>query len=192
MAASCFPGVPRHLLALLLGLALGVAHVPAQALHVSLSLDSAAVTAGQAVSLDALVSERAAGADGAIAAFDLSVSYDPALLMPTGVLFGTLLGDTATQAFTDAVFATPGLVSFAEVSLLSGAELDLLQPAAFALAQLSFVAVATGTASFAYAGEIRIDNADGVKLIGEPATAALLLLGLVAVAQASRARCRAS
>jgi hypothetical protein len=188
MAASCTSGIPRHLVALLLGLVLGAVHLPAQALHVSLSLDGAAVTAGQGVSIDALVSDRAAGAGGALAAFDLSVSYDPALLMPTGVLFGTLLGDPATQAFTDAVFATPGLVSFAEVSLLTGAELNQLQPAAFAMAQLSFVAVASGTASFAYAGEIRIDNADGVKLIHEPATAALLLLGLAAAAQATRVR----
>src|SRR5690349_976897 len=111
MTTSCMSRIARHLPALLLGLVLAVAHVPAEALHVGLSLDGLTVTSGQAVTLDALVADRAAGSDGAIAAFDLSVSYDPALLMPTGVLFGTLLGDPAMQAFTDAVFATPGIVN---------------------------------------------------------------------------------
>ena len=194
------PYIPRFLASLGLALVLGLAHLPARALLVSLSLDAAAANAGEPVTIYALATERTAGADTAIAAFDLSVSYDPTLVVPTGVTFGTLLGDVSTQAFTDAVLSTPGVVSFAEVSLLTGPELDLLQPSGLVLARLSFMAVATGIASFGYTGELRLDNAYGVKLaVDEPGTQVLLLAGLVAGAagawrrrQASRARCRAT
>ena len=159
-------------------LAMGAAPASA-ALTVGLLPSSLVFQPGDTVTLEALVAGRGAGADQAIAAFDLNIGYDAALLTPTAMSFGAFLGDTTTQAFTDFSFATPGIVNFAEVSLLTGSELDLLQPSAFALARFSFLALDDGLASFNYVGEIRIDNADGIKLIDEPGTLGLLALALI-------------
>lgn len=165
----------------------------AQALHVRLAPPSTTVLPGSVVGVDVLVSDIGPpGAPPSIGSFDLSVAFNPSLLSLSGVSFGPYLGDPSLfEALTDFLPLGPGSVSLAEVSLLSPGELDALQPAVFSLATLSFIGIASGTASFSFVGVPLIDDAFGVKLaIPEPATIALVGFGLIGVAGAAARRRR--
>ena len=77
---------------------------------------SQSVAQGQPVTVDVDVSGL--GNPPSVGAFDLTVSFDPALLLPTGVIFGSFLGDpTIPTALTDFTLSTSA-IEFAEVSLL--------------------------------------------------------------------------
>jgi hypothetical protein len=148
------------------------------------------VSVGGAVNVDVTISGLNSGAPPSVGAFDLDVSYDPAVLNPTGVTFGPFLGNPALfEALTDFNFLTPGIVDFAEVSLLSAAQLDAMHPSSFRLATLSFLGIANGTSAFALVNDVRVDDAFGVKLaVPEPATALLMALGLLGLVARLRSR----
>ena len=158
---------------------------PALAISVDLVPSSVTVMAGDSLSVGVVISGLVAGGPPSVGAFDLTVSFNPAILSPTGVAFGLFLRNPGLlQALTGFNFLS-GLVEFAEVSLLSPAALDALQPASFTLATLSFTALASGTTTLAFS-QITVDDAFGNKLaIPEPGTLLLLgsgLAGLGAVA----------
>jgi hypothetical protein len=154
----------------------------AEAISLILSPASQTVIGGQTASVDVGIS--GIGHPPSVGAFDLSVSFDPALVLPTDVSFGALLGNPGAsppEALTDFMFS-PGVVEFAEVSLLSPTELDVLQTPAFSLATLSFTALGSGTAFFSFSAGV-VDDAFGNKLavVSEPSPCLLLATGLLAL-----------
>jgi len=136
-----------------------------------------------------------------VGAFDLSVSFNPAVLSATGVTFGSLLGDPLLfEALTGSLIFS-GSVDFFEVSLLTPAELDALQTVSFTLATLSFNAVGLGTtglsfvpgvAGFAvsdgFGDPLSITANDGSVDVVAPEPGTLLLLGAGLGVLAIRAR----
>jgi hypothetical protein len=122
---------------------------------VYLSPSSPSVLAGDPLAVEVWVDKVPVGED--IAAFDLNVTYNSALLDPAGVAFDANLGDaTLSEAMLSATGpdTRAGVVDFAELSLLSDAELlDLQSPMGrtFLLTTLNFTAKSDGTASFGLA-----------------------------------------
>jgi hypothetical protein len=157
---------------------------PALAIPLGFVPVAATVMPGDSLDFAVVVSGTAAGSGPSVGAFDLDVSFDPAILSPTGVGFGPWLGDPALfEALTDFFFSV-GVIDLAEISLLSPAELDALQPDSFVLATLSFEALGPGTSPLIFS-EVLVDDAFGAKLaieagagsvtvVPEPCTLALL------------------
>jgi hypothetical protein len=162
-----------------------VALLNAQLVHATILLSlvppAAIVATGNTVNVN--VSISGLGNPPSVGAFDLDVGFNPAVLSPTAVTFGSFLGDPLLfEALTAFDFTTPGVVEFAEVSLLSPSELNARQSSSFLLATLSFVAISNGTSPFTFVGTPRVDDAFGNKLgIPEPATAFLLGVGIIAL-----------
>ena len=149
------------------------AHAASAALVLTPSFTNA--SAGTPLSVDVRVTDLGSNP---LAAFDIDVAYDPALLTPTGVTFGPFLGDPGLgEALTAFSFATAGVVDFAENSFLTSAELDALQSSSFSIATLSFDAIGSGAVSFSVLGTSELIDAAGNPLaIPEPGS--MLLLGL--------------
>jgi hypothetical protein len=161
------------------------------------------VPLGGAVEIGVMISDLGDGVPPSLGAFDLGVSFDPAILSPTGVTFGAFLGDPALlEAITGESFF-PGLLEPFEISLLLEPDLEALQPGAFILATLSFDAVGAGTSPLVFSRSILGDGlgdplsadslAGSVRVIQAapaPPTAWLLLAGLLAarIARGVKAR----
>jgi hypothetical protein len=159
---------------------------PSYTFAISLEFQPASITtAGQPVMVEVVISGLGDFTPPSVGAFDLDVSFDPALLSPTDVTFGPFLGDPAfLEALTDFQFF-PGVVDLAEVSLLLTVELDALQPESFTLATLTFNPLGVGTSPLIFfqvivddpfGGKLDIVPGEGsVTITPEPST--LLLLG---------------
>ncbi|CAG0972652.1 hypothetical protein GEOBC_01363 [Geobacteraceae bacterium] len=160
---------------------------PAGAVSLDFVPSQQTVDVGQSLSVDLLIS----GLGSSVGSFDLDVSFDPAVLFPTGVAFGPFLGDPALgEALTDFIFLG-GVVDLAEVSLLTSSELDALQPDSFTLATLFFDAVSVGSSGLEFSQAL-VDDASGIKLdlttgsggvnvVPEPGTFLLALCGLMGI-----------
>ncbi len=119
------------------------------------------VTTGQSVQVDLLVSDLGGSQLGD---FDVTLSFDPTFLAPTGVIFDSFLGDpTALKALTAFTFS-PGLVHLAETSLLAPAELAIVQSMHFPLAALMFHTIRGGTSALSFSQTI-LDDALAVSLL---------------------------
>ena len=158
------------------------ATVHAATIQLSLSpANSAPFIAGAHIDVDVWISGLPDPGPPSVGAFDLTVGYNFAVLVPLEVTFGPFLGDPALfEAITGFDFSIAGQVEFAEVSLLAPDELDTLQPVAFVLATLSFIATNDGSSAFFFIGDKRVDDAFGIKfdVIAEPAAGALAVLAL--------------
>jgi hypothetical protein len=143
-----------------------------QAGTISLTFQPSAqvVVKGGSVSFNVIVSGL--GLPPEVGSFDLTVIYDPGLLAPSGVIFGSSLGDPTLTALTGFNISSP-LLEFAEVSLLPTAELDKLQMPSIVLATINFDAIASGTTSLSLVTGV-VDDGGGNKIfttIPEPGTA---------------------
>ena len=181
-----------------LGVVVGVSGLlgasPALAISLDLVPSSPTVFQGHSVDVAVVISGLVAGGPPSVGAFDLTVSFDPAILSPTSVTFGRFLGNPDLLEALAGFNFLAGFVEFAEVSLLSSAELDTLQPASFTLATLSFTALESATTTLAFS-QITVDDAFGNLLLGtkvsEPTSLLLIASGLVCLGlMAARKRCR--
>lgn len=123
---------------------------PTSAATISFVPSTQTVGVGASVSVDIVVEglEADFDPDEIVSAFDLDVSYDPAIVRATDVMFHTSLGGPE-EWFYGAVLKV-GLVDLWEVSLLSDVELDGLQGDRVVLASLTFVALAAGTTALVF------------------------------------------
>lgn len=147
---------------------------PESALAASLRIVPTAQSAqvGQSVGVDVVIDDL--GGD-TIGAFDLDVNFDPTIVSPTNIIFGTFLGDmNLLEALTSFGFL-PGIVDVAEVSLLSPLELEALQPASFTLATVLFTTVGVGTSPLRFP-QVILDDA-----FAQPLSVAAVDTGSVAV-----------
>ncbi len=145
--------------------------------------------------------------DQIVAAFDLDVAFDPAVVTATDVLFGTGLGapGSPTEVFEDFDLSTPGIVDFAALSLLPDAVLDGMQGDQVTLATLVFQASTEEwqtSLTFVPDSVFGIDvkgaenellvfepvGSGSIRVVPEPGTFLLLAGGLVAIASRGRAR----
>jgi hypothetical protein len=172
----------RQLLLLLWAgwLSLPLAAGPVQ-LRLGQSVDQ--VLAGDQLAVEVIVGGLGAGSAPSVGAFDLNLAYNQLTLSATNVVFGTGLGEPGLDALTGFDLGLPGWVNFASTSLLGSADLDALQPDPFVLATLHFEAIFSGAAGLGFVSDLRIDDAQGLKLpVDVPEPASLLLWGVAIAA----------
>lgn len=180
-------------------LALFFAGAPASAVTIGFAPATQTVPPGDFFTVDVVVSDLAGEV---VAAYDLDLVYDAAILSATTVSFGPLLGDgSASEVFEDFDLTNPGVVDFAQLSLLSDADLLALQPGAFVLATIGFQALSPGTSPL----ELVFDAGNGVTGLGgqglgvdappgsvdvvpEPGATLLVVLGAAVVSARTRSR----
>ena len=175
----------------LLALAAGLIFT-GQAQAILLEFDPAIqdVTLGSSVDVDLVISGLGDGIAPSVGSFDLDISFDESILGLTFVAFGNEL-DLFGLGSIRGVSGESGSVNLFEISLDSPSDLDTFQPGSFTLATLTFDAIAAGTSSLGISTLILADSlgspliADtatgsiAVRRVPEPATLALLSLGLV-------------
>jgi len=109
-----------------------------------------AVAVGEAIEIKLHISGLPQQAAPSLGAFEISVHYDPRVLVLQSLAFGDplagdLLGPIAGSTTGSAAHPEEGSVSLFGVSLDAAADLHLLQPSSFHLARLGFRAIGTGT-----------------------------------------------
>ncbi len=151
----------------------------------------ATVNPGEQISVDVNVSDLEAPT--AIKIFELTVPFDPALLIPSGVVLGPYLGDGAKDELNGDITPGPEFMYVAFVSFLTPQELDALQPANFTLLTLEFTGVGFGTSTFQFS-QVRLTDAflNDIPVADVPETSTMVLVGLGIVAAAVSRRRRAA
>lgn len=179
-------------------LALAVAGAPARGGAATITLVPAWPTVGasNAIAVDVVISGLGEGAPPTVAAFDLDVTFDPALLQIVSVDFGwDVFPDAALSDWN--LLAGPTRVDLAGASLFDDATLDAYQPASFVLATLHFFALTPGVAPLAISQAVLAATGGGALardlvgtsieiLVPEPGTATLLALGLLLLRRRER------
>jgi len=160
---------------------------------VTLTPASVSASSGEPVIVNIQVSDLGAG--NVLGAFDLNVSYNPALFLLGSVVFGKSLGDPLLFEALTTFSVAPGVINLAEVSLLSPAQLDAAQGDTFSIAMLTFAGIAPGTATFSLLDTSRLIDGFGVPLtlstptaVPEPGSLFLVVLALAAMTRPFRSR----
>ena len=117
---------------------------PASGQTIEVVPSAATAFVGGTISVDVVASGLGANMSPSIGAFDIDVGFDPAILAPAGVSFGSFLGVVGTDALSSSSNSI-GNVNVTETSLLAAASLNTLQPASFTLVTLTFNVIAKGT-----------------------------------------------
>lgn len=154
------------------------------------------VGASNAIAVDVVISGLGEGAPPTVAAFDLDVTFDPALLQIVSVDFGwDVFPDAGLSDWN--LLAGPARVDLAGASLFDDATLDAYQPASFMLATLHFFARTPGVAPLAISQAVLAATGGGALsrdlvgtsieiLVPEPGTVALLAFGLLLLRRRER------
>lgn len=175
---------------LVLGLMLGFSSTTVQAVSIAFVPAAQVVLGGTPVDVGLAISGLGDHTAPSLGAFDLTISFDPARLSFSTVVFDTFLGtpDTdftllgsnslETSIFVDDTVA--GVVRLVEVSLLFDFELEALQPASFPLATLTFAPLAPGTGLLTITRQTLGDAAGApLHVVPEPGTFLLFGAGLI-------------
>lgn len=163
------------------------------------------VNSGDPVDVQIVISGLGDGTAPSLGAFDLDVSFDPAILSFNRVAFGPYLGDPDPLLFetnTSHDDSVTGLVNLFELSFLEADSqtcifcippyLDDLQPSSFTLATLTFDTIGIGTSQLGIsrnvlgdawgdplnADELQSGEVNVVSAVPEPATLLLAVSGL--------------
>ena len=154
---------------------------------------------------------RLSGAESFIGAYSLNIHFDPSVLgyLPSANPFGPSLGNPLTESFGVAEVSNAGVLHVDQISLLDTAALESLQSDGFGnrlselvLASFSFEGLGVGAGNFAFdAASIQFSSAagdllpppllappDGVQVVSEPASAALVGISLLNLLWAKRGR----
>ena len=172
----------------------------ARALTISVLASPSSATVGEQVEVTVEVSGLGDGEAPSLGAFDLDLTFAPALLAADEdtISAGSFLGVLGTEALAWGS-VNGGVGNVQVISLLSPDDLDALQGASFVLGTVSFDALALGSGSFEIT-RAALSNAFGlpltvdafvdatVTIVPEASTALLLAAGLAGLAAARRRR----
>jgi hypothetical protein len=151
---------------------------------VSIEPPTQIVTYGSSVVIDVAIAGLGRGKAPSLGAFDLTLSFDPTLLLFQGLRFGaggasSQLGPVVGSISGFTVDSAAGSVDLFEVSLEAPATLDSLQPDAFVLSELSFMTLRPGSGCMglsdiilgdAQGAALRVDSIQGAFLTVQPIT----------------------
>lgn len=187
-----------------------LASLSSQAISLDIVPGTTSVTLGTPVAFELRISGLGDGVAPSLAAYDLTLGFDPIILGFGSFSFGDPgLGDQldlsglGTASGIDGSVA--GELSVFEISFDSSADLNSLQAPSFTLGTISFNTLATGTSGLQFLGAPLLGDAEGSPLtlsLGEGSvevipsstqavpdaspTAAFLVLGLAALIALSR------
>jgi hypothetical protein len=122
---------------------------PAAAVGIGLDPSMQSVALGDAPEVDVFFSDLGGEI---VSAYDLDITYDPAVLDPVEVAFTTALGDELFfEVLSDSDLSSPGIVDLAQLSLLPDDVLAALQTAdPLVVATVRFDAVGAGTSDLGF------------------------------------------
>lgn len=132
---------------------------------------------GESLTVDVVISGLGNLAPPSLGAFDLVLTFDPAVLAHTGTTVGTALGDEAAAEALVGIVPGAGDVNVFEVSLLSPAQLSGSQPDGFTLFTVSFDAVASGSTTLGLTPTAPPGDENGRPLSVEAVVAATVTVG---------------
>lgn len=114
------------------------------------------------ITLDLNISDLGSGSAPSVGVYDLTVTFNPAILSFSSVLWGTGL-DVLSLGSLQSLTAGTGTVNVFELSLDLASDLNSLQPDSFRLFTLSFSTLSFGTTSIAIILN-SLGDADGANL----------------------------
>lgn len=145
---------------------------------------SQTVNSGDPVDVQIVISGLGDGTAPSLGAFDLDVSFDPAILGFIGVTFGDPVSGDQLDIwglggnFMDASITVPGSLYLREESLDTIGDLNNYQAGTFTLATLSFTTIAPGISTLLLTDSVLSDAWGNPLHVPEPATLLLAVSGL--------------
>ncbi|MCB1770881.1 MAG: PEP-CTERM sorting domain-containing protein [Candidatus Competibacteraceae bacterium] len=193
--------------AVLLGVMLALTSTASMAIVLRINPATLDVAVGDTVMLDVEVDGLGDQVAPSLGAYDIDVTYDPALFGFVEVIFGTGLDVFGLGNLPEAIDDGVGMVNLSEFSFDDPVDLIPYQPATFTLATLKFTTKAVGSSPFGLVvtelgdeqgdpfqdttitgGSVTITEA--ATTVPEPASTALWAVGLLGLVVTTRRRRR--